>query len=117
MAEATDDRGELIYGESHILCNLFNIDAIERMGNKPLPYHTAFKKATYIDKDGNKVVPDGSITIVEDYAVMTTPEGYTILITTEIDIRGDNFNEQEKNNIIITCISNMCNIYWMWKEG
>ena len=57
MAEATDDNGELLYGESHILCNLFNISAIERMGSEPLPYHTAFKKATYIDKDGNKVVP------------------------------------------------------------
>jgi len=59
MAQATDERGELIYGESHILCNLFNINAVERMGSKPLPYHSAFKKATYIDKDGNKVVPDG----------------------------------------------------------
>ena len=59
MAEQVDENGELVFGESHILCNLFNIDAIERMGNKPLPYHTAFKKATYIDKDGNKVVPDG----------------------------------------------------------
>lgn len=59
MAQATDERGELIYGESHILCNLFNINAVERMGTKPLPYHSAFKKATYIDKDGNKVVPDG----------------------------------------------------------
>ena len=59
MAEQVDENGELVFGESHILCNLFNIDSIERMGNKPLPYHTAFKKATYIDKDGNKVVPDG----------------------------------------------------------
>jgi len=59
MAEAVDENGELVYGESHILCNLFNIDAVERMGSKPLPYHIAFKKATYIDKDGNKVVPDG----------------------------------------------------------
>ena len=58
MAEARDAAGELLYGESHILCNLFNISAIERMGNTPLPYHSAFKKATYIDKDGNKVVPD-----------------------------------------------------------
>ena len=58
MAEATDKDGELLYGESHILCNLFNISAIERMGKTPLPYHSAFKKATYIDKDGNKVVPD-----------------------------------------------------------
>ena len=58
MAEARDKNGELLYGESHILCNLFNISAIERMGSQPLPYHSAFKKATYIDKDGNKVVPD-----------------------------------------------------------
>ncbi len=57
MAEAADKNGELLYGESHILCNLFNIDAVERMGSDPLPYHIAFKKATYIDKDGNKVVP------------------------------------------------------------
>ncbi len=58
MAEATDENGELLYGESHILCNLFNIEAIERMGKTPLPYHSAFKKAKYIDKDGNLVVPD-----------------------------------------------------------
>ena len=58
MAEATDENGELLYGESHILCNLFSIDAIERMGAEPLPYHVAFKKAKYIDKDGNLVVPD-----------------------------------------------------------
>ena len=57
MAEKKDENGELVFGESHILCNLFNISAIERMGQKPLPYHSAFKKATYIDKDGNKVVP------------------------------------------------------------
>jgi UDP-N-acetylglucosamine/UDP-N-acetylgalactosamine diphosphorylase len=58
MAEATDENGELLYGESHILCNLFNVNAIERMGETPLPYHSAFKKAKYIDKDGNLVVPD-----------------------------------------------------------
>ncbi len=59
MAEEVDENGELVYGESHMLCNLFNIDAVERMGKKPLPYHIAFKKATYIDHDGNKVIPDG----------------------------------------------------------
>lgn len=58
MAEAVDENGELLYGESHILCNLFNINAIERMGRTPLPYHSAFKKAKFIDKDGNLVVPD-----------------------------------------------------------
>ena len=58
MAEATDENGELLYGESHILCNLFSVDAVERMGANPLPYHVAYKKAKYIDKDGNLVVPD-----------------------------------------------------------
>ena len=58
MAEAIDEKGELLYGESHILCNLFSIDAVERMGKTPLPYHSAFKKAKFIDKDGNLVVPD-----------------------------------------------------------
>ena len=58
MAEATDENGELLYGESHILCNLFSVDAIQRMGTNPLPYHTAFKKAKFIDKEGNLVVPD-----------------------------------------------------------
>ena len=58
MAEAVDENGELLYGESHILCNLFNINAIERMGVTPLPYHSAYKKAKFIDKEGNLVVPD-----------------------------------------------------------
>ncbi len=58
MAEARDEDGELLYGESHILCNLFSVDAVERMGARPLPYHVAYKKAKYLDKDGNLVVPD-----------------------------------------------------------
>ena len=58
MAEAVDENGELLYGESHILCNLFNLEAVERMGKTPLPYHSAFKKAKYIDKDGKLVIPD-----------------------------------------------------------
>ena len=58
MAEAKDENGELLYGESHILCNLFRIDAIERMGANPLPYHVAYKKATFMDKNGEIVVPD-----------------------------------------------------------
>ncbi len=58
MAEAVDGNGELLYCESHILCNLFNLEAVERMGKTPLPYHSAFKKTKYIDKDGKLVVPN-----------------------------------------------------------
>lgn len=58
LAEARDENGELVYGEAHLLCNLFKLKAIETMGNKPLPYHVAYKKAKYIDRDGNLVVPE-----------------------------------------------------------
>ena len=58
MAEARDENGELLYGESHILCNLFNIKAIEKIAKNKLPYHSAFKKAKYIDKNGVIVVPE-----------------------------------------------------------
>lgn len=58
MAHETDSQGELLYGESHILCNLFSITAIKQIGNEKLPYHAAFKKSDYVDGDGRKVVPD-----------------------------------------------------------
>lgn len=55
MANATTEDGELVFAESHILCNLFSLQAIEEISKDKLPYHSAFKKATYIDKDGNLV--------------------------------------------------------------
>lgn len=58
MAEELDENGELKYGESHILCNLFSLKSIERISEMNLPYHIAFKKAKYIDKDGNLIVPE-----------------------------------------------------------
>ncbi len=58
MAEKADENGELVYGESHILCNLFSVEAIEKISQNTLPYHSAFKKAKYLDKDGNLVTSD-----------------------------------------------------------
>jgi len=58
MARMTDEKGELLYGESHILCNLFSIEAIEKISKNKLPYHTAFKKADYLDENGNYVVSE-----------------------------------------------------------
>lgn len=58
MAEAIDENGELLYGESHILCNLFSVKAIEEISKTKLPYHSAFKKAKYIDENGVIVVPN-----------------------------------------------------------
>ena len=58
MANMRDDKGEFCYGESHILCNLFNISVLEQIGDEKLPYHTAYKKSNYIDENGNEIVPD-----------------------------------------------------------
>lgn len=58
LAEATDANGELVFGESHINCNLFNVNAMDEVSKKKLPYHSAHKKAKYVDEDGNLVVPE-----------------------------------------------------------
>ena len=57
MAEEVDENGELLYGESHIITNLFNIKAIENLSKDKLPYHSAFKKAKYINEKGELVNP------------------------------------------------------------
>lgn len=58
MAYDVDENNNLIYGESHINCNMFNIKGLEIIGNQKLPYHSAFKKATYLNEEGNIVKPD-----------------------------------------------------------
>ena len=56
MANARDNNGELLYGESHILTNLFNIKALEDIAQNKLPYHKAFKKAKYTDIETGEVI-------------------------------------------------------------
>ena len=51
MAEEVDENGELKYGESHIMCNLYTIDAIEKISKEILMYHSAHKKNSYIDEN------------------------------------------------------------------
>ena len=58
MAERTNENGELVFAESHLNCNMFSVKAIEEVANKNLPYHIAHKKASYIDENGNLVVPE-----------------------------------------------------------
>lgn len=59
MITKVDENGELLYGESHVMCNLFHIDALELISNQKLPYHKAFKKYTYLNEKGEKIVPEG----------------------------------------------------------
>ena len=58
MANEKDENGNLVYGESHINCNMFNIKGIEKIGNSKLPYHSAFKKATYLNEKGEVIKPE-----------------------------------------------------------
>jgi len=58
IANAKNENGELLYAESHILTNLFNIKALEEIALNKLPYHKAFKKAKYMDENGKIVVPE-----------------------------------------------------------
>jgi len=56
MLKAVDENGEMLFGESHIMCNLFNIKAIEIASTNKLKYHVAHKKINYIEND-TLVVP------------------------------------------------------------
>ena len=58
MSEMTNEKGELVYGESHINCNLFHIDAIDEISKGKLPYHSAHKKIEYLSKNGEVIKPE-----------------------------------------------------------
>ena len=58
MRLAVDECGEMVYGESHIMCNLYNIEAIEKASTKELKYHVAEKKAKYVNEKGELVIPE-----------------------------------------------------------
>ena len=58
MANEVNSNGELVYGESHVMFNLFSVDAIKKIAKEKLPYHIAFKKNSYIDENGTLVKPE-----------------------------------------------------------
>lgn len=58
MAEEVDENDELVYGELHIILNLFHISILEDLANVKLPYHIAFKKSGYLEKTGEYIEPE-----------------------------------------------------------
>lgn len=58
QAHMRDENGELVYGEGHVLLNLFNIEALEKIEKFKLPYHVAHKKTSYVNEEGEYVTPD-----------------------------------------------------------
>lgn len=57
MANSRDKNGQLLYGESHINCNIFNIDIVDELSKDKLPYHYAHKKIEYLDENKNIIIP------------------------------------------------------------
>ena len=47
MAELTNENGELVFGEAHIMCNLFSLNAINKIAENILPYHVSHKKISH----------------------------------------------------------------------
>lgn len=58
MANQRNQDGELVYAESHVLFNLFNIKTLEQIKEAKLPYHSAHKKANYMNEIGEIVIPE-----------------------------------------------------------
>jgi len=58
MANDRDENGELKYGESNIIVHIFDVNVIEKITRNKLPYHPAFKKANYMDENGNIVIAE-----------------------------------------------------------
>lgn len=58
MTKATNKDGDLMFGESHIMCNLFNINAIKKCSINNLKYHVAIKKASFLDKNEKFITPE-----------------------------------------------------------
>ena len=57
MSKANED-GSLYLSFAHINCNMFNVNTIDKILKKDIPYHVAKKKCTYMDLDGNIIVPE-----------------------------------------------------------
>ena len=58
MARETNNDGELVFGEAHMLLNMFNIKILEQIASNKLPYHSAHKKCTYMNENGEIVKPE-----------------------------------------------------------
>ncbi len=58
MANMRDKYGSLVYGDANAVFHLYNIEGLEKVSDLRLPYHTAFKKAKYIDEKGNLIIPE-----------------------------------------------------------
>lgn len=55
LAEATDEKGGFLLGDSNIVNHQFHISVLDKISTQKLPYHVAFKKANYKNENGEMV--------------------------------------------------------------
>ncbi len=53
MANARDEKGELVYRYGVILNYLFRLEKLREIAKRPIPVHVVKKKISYIDEQGN----------------------------------------------------------------
>ncbi|MBP5311611.1 MAG: UDPGP type 1 family protein [Clostridia bacterium] len=60
MADMRNGDGSFVYGDAHVLCNLFSIEAVAAVigENSGLPYHVARKKTKFVNEKGETIVPE-----------------------------------------------------------
>ena len=58
MANLRDDYGSLVFGDGNAVFHLYNIKGLEKISQVRLPYHTAVKKANYIDSEGKEIIAE-----------------------------------------------------------
>ncbi len=58
MARLQNPDGSLVYGESHMMLNMFHIKALEHVAKCKLEYHVAHKKSGYMNEEGEYIKPE-----------------------------------------------------------
>ena len=58
LANLTDENGQLVYSESHVMFNMFHISIMEEISKTALPYYAAFKATDYLNENGEIAIAD-----------------------------------------------------------
>ena len=58
LAKAKDEKGDFLLGDANIVNHQFHISVLEKISTEKLPYHIAFKKASYKNAEGKIIVPE-----------------------------------------------------------
>ena len=58
LSESKDSNGLYMYREANMLSHLMSFEAVTKVASCSLPYHRAYKKNSFVNFEGVKVVPD-----------------------------------------------------------